>query len=182
MPTIELEIEDRKILSDGYKFLIYFLRKNKWDFPSIQNLLLQNFKLDIPIPTIRSIFISINNRLTVSTAYRHGDINYVAIKSVFDMITQEALLLLEKKYLVAIRGEILPNSSPKHSNSYRHYVRLDGKKLNLELTIVFNPNGLVWAYIKDFKNDYHITYDNAFKILIVLANLENTIFKILEDD
>jgi len=180
LPTIE--VEDREILSDGYRYLIYFLRKNEWDFPSIQKLLLQNFKLNVPIPTIRSTFISINNRLSISTAYRYGDINYVVIKSVFDMIAQGAIQLLNKKYFVDIKSEIVPNHSPKHSNSYRHNIRLKGNLFNLDLKLVFNPTGLVWAFIQDYKNNYHVTYDDAFRLLIVLANLENSIFKILKDD
>ena len=88
---VEYEIKRIVELTDGFKYLIFYLRKNGLEFQEISNLIEQLTSKPPHLKTLRSIFISINNRLNISHVYKNNELTFTVIKILADIIQQQLI-------------------------------------------------------------------------------------------
>lgn len=178
---IEIEIKEKMFLPDGIKYLIFYLRKNNFKYIDIVEMI-ENLIQKTPYPkTLKSIYVSINNRLGISSTYNDSEITFLTCKLLMDLLLHQLIKLKEKlNYQITIT--MLNFSNYEFPNALKYVIRTEGKDLNFKLDIIFSYNGNVKGKLEQIRPTMSITFNEQLKLIEHLAFLEYKISELLTGD
>lgn len=178
MNDIELEVKEKMILSDGMKYLIYYLRKNNFRYVDIADMINSLIHKQPYTKTLKSIFVSINNRLLISSAYKNSNLTFQVINLLMNLIIHHTVKLKDKLgYNTTLT--MINMSNYNFLNALKYVLRTEGKDLNFHLDIVFSYEGKVKGKMEQTYPTMSITFNEPLKLIEHLAYLEYRMHELL---
>jgi hypothetical protein len=101
---IEIEVKEKMLLSDGMKYLVFYLRKNNFKYKDIVEVIEGLTQKSPYQKTLKSIFVSVNNRLDISSTYGQSKVTFLTINLLMNLILYQLVKLKEKlNYQILLR-------------------------------------------------------------------------------
>jgi hypothetical protein len=175
--NVKIEIKKPIQINDGLKYLIFFLRKKNVAFNEICNLI---FKLNFRFPsitTVRSIYLSINNRLKKSSVYSDSDLIFVVMDNLANLLVHQIMKLQNIGYKVAI--EIKNIDTGNYRKALNYTFQVEGKHLNFRMKLIFNWEGKALLDIEEFHPIGGVKHDNPLEIIQHLSYLDKAITEVI---
>ena len=179
--SIEIEVKEKMLLPDGIKYLVFYLRKNNFKYIDIVEVVKGLIHKTPYQKTLKSIFVSVNNRLGISSTYKDSEVTFLTIKLLMDLIIHQLVKLKEKlNYQTTIN--MIDLSTYDFPNALKYVIRTEGKDLNFKLDIVFSYKGNVKGKLEQIRPTMSITFNEPLKLIEHLAYLDYRMFKLLNGD
>lgn len=179
--TYEVEKWIKTEMPDGFKMLIYLMRKKKLKFSKIATTLKGLLLRDVAPSTVRTIFLTISNRFLKSSADCFGHLHFKVFKHMADKIIYQIMEATKKDYDIAFLTQWLPPSSPKYLNSIKYFVKISGKKVSFKFELIIGRDGKLFMDIIDYKHSYTVSFSDPIELMTQLAMIEKTLYELLTD-
>lgn len=175
---IEFEIRKNVELTDGMKWLVYYLRKNKLEFKEIGRLITRLTELEPHHKTLQTIFMSINNRLQHSLVFKESNTTFTVFSNLANLLTHQLMKLRWRGYEVYVNM----NTIDKPEFAYQYIFQAQGKDLYFRMTLFITYSGSGWLRVEEMKPTMTARFDKLIDVAKHLAHTEYVITNILNGD